>query len=333
MKHRKLLLTFFGAGESAGTVINTTTAAELTPEMKEYYKTLLIKLTGPALVHDQFAQKRDIPKNGGKVIEFRKVSPFAKALTPLTEGVTPDGHKMEVTAIKAEVKQYGDFVMLSDVVQLTAVDRLLVEATELNGQQAGETLDTVTREVINAGTNVQYAGGVGGRAAITGDSVMTVNEIMLAVATLKGANAKPVDDSFVCLIHPYVSYDLQRDPEYKDLFKFNNTKPLYTGEVGKFQGVRFVETSEAKIFAAEGADDISVFSTLVIGKNAYGTTTIDGAGLQHIVKPLGSAGSADPLNQRGTAGWKALKTAIILVNAYMVRIESCASKYLTQAAN
>lgn len=326
------LLTFFATGENTTTDINATTTDTLTPEMKTYYDKLLIKLTGPALVHDQFAQKRNIPKNGGKKIEFRKFDPLPKALTPLTEGVTPKGKKMSVTDITAEVSQYGDYILLSDVIQMTSIDPIVVEATEEIAEQAGKTLDTVTREVINAGTNVQYAGGAAARSAITAANVLNVMEVMKAVTTLKGQNAKPVGDSFVAVLHPYVALDLMRDEEYKEMFKYTNAKPMYEGEIGKFSNVRFVESTEAKIWNLAG-DGVSVFSTLVIGKNAYGTTEIEGGGLQHIVKPLGSSGAADPLNQRSTVGWKALKTAVMLVQQYMVRIESTASQYSKAAAN
>ena len=137
----------------------TTGSSDLTPEMKVYYSDYLIDNAKPLLVHDQFGQKHPIPKNGGKTIEFRKYDPLPKALTPLTEGVTPDGRSLKVTTIEATVLQYGDYVTLSDVLLLTAIDNNLVEATELLGQQAGETLDTVTRDIINAGTNVLYAKG------------------------------------------------------------------------------------------------------------------------------------------------------------------------------
>ncbi len=334
MEYRKLL-TFFAEGDP---VINTTGTDTLSAEMKTYYDKLLIKLVGPALVHDQFAQLRDIPKNGGKTIEFRKFSPLPKATTPLTEGVTPAGQKMTVTKLEATVSQYGDYITLSDVIQLTAIDKIVVEATQEIADQAGRTLDTVTREVINGGTNVQYAGGAAARTALTATNKLTVKEIMKAVATLKGANARPVDDAYVAIIHPYISYDLMRDEEYKEIFKYTNPKPIYEGEIGKFSNVRFVESTESKIWADAGAvisgsDKYSVFSTLVVGKNAYGTTKVEGGGLQHIVKPLGSAGSSDPLNQRSTVGWKALKTAKILVDDYMVRIESVAGEYAQAEAN
>lgn len=324
----KKLLTLFASGENDQTVINTTGTSSLSAEMKEYYDKLLIKLAGPALVHDQFGQKRDIPRNGGKTIEFRKFAPLPKQLTALTEGVTPKGQNLTVTPITATLAQYGGFVLLSDVIQLTAIDRVVVEATELIADQAGRTLDTITREAINGENNAIYAGGAASRSAIAATNTLKVKDVMKAVATLKGFNAKPVDDSYVAIIHPYVSFDLMRDSEYTDMFKYTDAKPLYEGEIGKFSGVRFVETTEAKIWE-HGKDNaptnFSVFSTLVLGKNAYGVTNIDGGGLEHIVKPLGSAGSSDPLNQRSSVGWKSLKTAKVLVPEYMVRIESTVS--------
>ena len=156
---------------------NVSTATELSTEMKTFYSDYLIDQAKPLLVHDQFGQKHPIPKNGGKIIEFRKYSPFAKALTPITEGVTPDGNKLNVSKITAEIAQYGDYVELSDVLLLTAIDNNLVEATKLCGNQAGETLDTVTREVLVGGTNVQYAGGVSARSALGADNKLTVDEM------------------------------------------------------------------------------------------------------------------------------------------------------------
>ena len=132
----------------------TTETAGLSDEMKAYYEMRLIDNAEPNLVHDQFGDKYPIPQNGGKTIEFRKYSPLPKALKGLTEGVTPDGSTLEVTAVTAAVNQYGDWVQLSDLLELTAVDRNVEQCTKLLGAQAGRTLDTITREVLCGGTNV-----------------------------------------------------------------------------------------------------------------------------------------------------------------------------------
>lgn len=291
----------------------TTGTASLSDEMKTYYSDYLIDNAKPKLVHDQFGQKHPIPKNGGKTIEFRKYSPLPKLTTPLTEGVTPDGQSLTVTVIEATVAQYGGYITLSDILLLTAIDNNLVQATKLLGNQAGATLDTITREVLNGGTNVIYAGGVSSRDALADN--LSVMDVKKAARALKTQNADKIGNSFVGIIHPDVSFDLTNDPKWEAV-KTYDPEDWYEGEIGRIHGVRFCETTEAKIF--EGG----VYSTLVLAENAYGVTDIEGGGLQHIVKQLGSAGTADPLNQRATVGWKATKTAERLVEQFMVRIES-----------
>lgn len=310
---------------------NTTLSEGLSDEMKTYYSDYLIDMAEPELVHDQFGQKQPIPENGGKTIQFRKYSPLPKLTTPLEEGKTPDGQSLNMSVIEATVAQYGGYIELSDMLILTAIDNNLVQATKLLGGQAGRTLDTITREVLVGGTNVQYAEGqvkarnalVGGGA--DGNHYLTVNAIRMAVRTLKRMNTPKKDGGFVAIVHPDCSYDLMSDPNWKHPHQYQDTTNIYEGEIGKIEGVRFVETSEAKVFEGAGAGGRDVYATLVIGDDAYGVTDISGGGLQHIVKQLGSAGTADPLNQRATAGWKATKTAVRLVEEYMVRIETCAS--------
>ena len=303
----------------------TTNSAGLSVEMKTYYSDYLIDNAMPELVHDQFGQKHPIPKDSGKTIEFRKFMPLGKKTEALTEGVTPDGQSLEVTKVTATVAQYGNYVTLSDIVQLTAIDNTLVETTKLLGAQAGMTLDTITREVLNAGTSVMYAGGKEARNVLDADCKLTVDDVYKAARFLKAQNAPKIDGSYVAIIHPDVAYDLMRSDEWIDVHKYSEAAEIFNGEIGKIGGVRFVETTEAKIFAGKGASGRDVYSTLVLGANAYGVTELSGGGLQHIVKQLGSGGTSDPLNQRGTAGWKATKVAEILVENYMTRIESCST--------
>ena len=310
---------------------NVTTDTGLSKEMKTFYSDYLIDMAEPNLVHDQFGQKHPIPKNGGKIIEFRKYDSLPKALTPLTEGVTPNGQKLSMSVITSNVQQYGGYIELSDILLLTAIDNNLVQATKLLGSQAGRTLDTITREVLNGGTNVQYAEGqvtarnalVGGQAS--GNHYLTVDAVRRAVRFLKVMNAPKINGGYVGIIHPDVSYDLMSDPKWVNVKTYSDPDGIYEGEIGKIEGVRFVETSEAKVFEGAGASGVDVYSTLILGADAYGVTEITGGGLEHIVKQLGSAGTADPLNQRATAGWKATKTAERLVEQYMVRIETAST--------
>ena len=301
---------------------NLTTSSGLTDEMKTYYSDYLIDNAIPKLVHDQFGQKHPIPKNGGKTIEFRKYSPLPKLTTPISEGVTPDGQSLNMSTIEATVAQYGGYITLSDVLLLTAIDNNLVQATKLLGAQAGSTLDTITREVLNGGTNVIFSGGKEAREDLDASSLLTVDDVKKAVRLLKNQNAEQISGAWVGIIHPDIAYDLTNDPAWKDVKTYSDPSDIYEGEIGKIYGVRFVETTEAKVWAGAGAGGRAVYSTLILGDNAYGVTEISGGGLQHIVKQLGSAGTGDPLDQRATAGWKATKVAERLVENYMVRIES-----------
>ena len=317
---------------------NVTTDSGLSAENKTFYDKALLQEASPNLIHDQFGQKRPIPRNGGKKIEFRKYASLPKALTPLTEGVTPDGKKLNVSIVEAEVAQYGDYVALSDILDLTAIDNNVLEATKACGRQAGLTLDTITRNVLQSGTNVYYCPKIGAdgkttevsdRSELDATCKLTVDVVKKVVALLSASNAPKINGDYVAIIHPYVAYDLMSDPHWEEMHKYAKPENLYEGEIGRIAGVRFVQTSEAAIYTGTENDcptGLAVFGCLFLADGAYGITEVTGGGLQTIVKQLGSAGSADPLDQRSTVGWKAIKTAEILLDAYMYRVE-CTSAF------
>ena len=336
-KNLKLDLQMFATASTQNQ--NATSASGMSAEMKTFYEKRLIDQAEPALVHDQFGDPYPIPANGGKNIEFRKYDSLPKATTPLTEGVTPDGQTMNVSTVTAEVKQYGGWVPITDTLQLTAIDNNILQATKIIASQAGRTLDTIVRDVLAGGTNVIYAPKIGeggaetavtSRATLDATCQLTSDLIARAATQLKAMNADPIGTSFVGIIHPYVAYELRRDPDWIDVHKYAQPDEIYNGEIGTLHGVRFVETSEAKIWRGTGCPaGLAVFSTLILGAHAYGSTEIEGGGLEHIVKQLGYGD--DPLNQRASVGWKAHKTAERLVEQYMVRIESCSARYSATA--
>ncbi len=307
--------------------VNVSGQTSLSPEMRTYYSDYLIDNAGPELCHLRYGQKRPIPQGNGKTVQFRRYSPYPPATTPLTEGVTPVGKTLSVSEITCDVYQYGDYTMVSDIVKLASIDNNIAEATKLHGAQAGLTIDTLMRDILNAGTNVQFAdGSVSVRANLSKTKTLTVQMIKMAVRTLKRQNAKPVMGGYYgAIIHPDVSYDLTSDNAWVDAHKYASPEEIFDGEIGRISGVRFIESTNAKIFEEAGAESCDIYSTLVIGENAYGSTEISGGGLEHIYKPLGSGGALDPLNQRATVGWKATFGGIRLVEENMVRIETAAS--------
>lgn len=345
----------------------TTGHGGLSAEMKTYYGMELLENAKPQLVHNQFAATKPLPTGGGKTVEWRKFGSFEKALTPLTEGVTPDGSGISVSYITKELAQYGDYTTVSDLLDLTAIDDVVLEITDRHGSNMGLTLDTVTRNEIQQGSQVIYA------------------------PTFEG--------KYVCILHPSVAFDLRQDPAWVAAHQYAAATELFSGEIGELHGVRFVETTEAKIFRGDdlaknsrtlsvngkvenaasvgfdggtvaanalkgryvlvggkrckvvgntasqltldtavtaadndviypgegGSQGCAVYGCLFLGKGAYGVVDLS-EGTEVIVKPRGSSGTADPLDQRSSVGWKGIHAAAILYDEYIVRVE-CGSSY------
>ena len=321
--------------------LDTTGSAGMTAEMKTYYEKRLIDQAQPKLVHDQFGDFYPIPQHGGKTIEFRRFDSLPKATKPLTEGVTPAGQNLNVTTVTANLAQYGGWTPESDLLSMTAIDNTILNATKVLASQAGRTMDTVTRDVLCGGTNVIYAPklGAGGaetevnsRKELADGCTLTPKLFFRAAAQLSAMNADTIGDSYVAIIHPYAAYDLKNNKDFLEISKYAHPENIYNGEIGKLGNVRFVESSEAKIWKDSSCPSgKAVFCTLVLGAHAYGVTELEGGGLEHIVKQLGYGD--DPLNQRASIGWKGLKAAERLVEQYMVRIESLSSYSATAQAN
>ena len=406
MEHNKYFDLQLFAGD-----MNTQTTGGLSAEMKTYYGMELLENAKPQLVHNQFAATKPLPVGGGKTVEWRKFGAFDKALTPLTEGVTPDGSGISVSYITKELSQYGDYTTVSDMLDLTAIDDVVLEITDRHGANMGLTLDTVTRNEIQQGNQVIYAPKInddGSKTEITSryalnDRCKISGELVAKAATaLKKMNAPKFNGKYICIIHPSVAYDLRQDESWIAAHQYAAATELFDGEIGELHGVRFVETTEAKIFCGEdlasdsrtllvngavnagktvsfdggtvdagalagryvliggerakvvsntasamtldknvtaadnaviypgegGAEGMAVYGCLFIGKDAYGVVDLS-EGTEVIVKPRGSGGTADPLDQRSSVGWKGVHAAAILYDEYMVRVE-CGSSYSKQ---
>ena len=392
--------------------VQTTGTAGLSPEMKTYYDTELLDNARPSLVHVQVCEKKKLPANHGKSIEFRKFNTFAPATTPLTEGVTPDGSNVVVTSVNATISQYGDYATLSDQIKTHAVDDVALGVTTEMGASAGQTDDIVLRDIMQGGTQVQYVSKVSGgstsevtsRYGLDANCKLTSIEVAKAATALKKMNAPTFDGKYLCIIHPSVAFDLRQDKDWIAAHQYAAVTELFSGEIGELHGIRFLETTEAKIFrgddlasdtrslkvnaadgltaatsipfdgssagvaahalkgryvligttrakvtdnttsaltvdtaitAADNADiypgeggaaGCAVYGCLFVGKSAVGAIDPEGAGMQMIIKPLGSGGTADPLDQRSTIGWKLSNACVILHEERLLRVE-CGSSY------
>ena len=227
---------------------------------KTFYDRKLLDTAKTRFVHANFGQKRSIPRNNGKRVEFRKYDLFTPNTNQLTlvEGVTPTGQNLSQSKVEAEVKQYGAYVEISDLLEMTSYDPVIADSAELLGEQLGTVIEWVTRDAMNETTNVQYANGAASRVALTANDKLTVGEVRKAVRTLKKNKARPfvtsIDGSprkphFVCICSPDATYDLQSDALWQDVSKYSNAEQIYSGEIGRLFGVVFVEATEAKVYS------------------------------------------------------------------------------------
>lgn len=317
-----------------------TTVSQIAHGVNNFYDRTMLKAARPLLVHTRWAQVKDLPTKGSNVIKFRRYSLLSANTTALTEGVTPSGVQLSVTNVTATVAQYGDFVTLTDFLQLTTLDPVLTETADLLGQQAGNSLDQLCRNVMVAGTTIQYASTATTTATVSASMKLTRQEIREAVRTLHGNNAKPmtrmvnpstgfntspINAAYIGIISSNTLYDLKNEAGWVPVEEYASQKDVMDGEVGKMDDVRFVMTTNANVQSSSGAGSIDVHDTLIMAQDFYAISRISGAALRNIVKPLGSAGSADPLDQRQTSGWKATFVAKILNENFAVKIEHAVS--------
>lgn len=313
-----------------------TTRTQIPAEVNNFYDRVLLERALPSLIHTRFAQVRDIPRNSGtNVIKFRRYGSLTANTTALTEGVTPAGTSLSITDITATVEQYGDYVTMTDKVMYETYDPILTETADILGEQAGDSMDQLMRNILAAGTTIQYASTATQDSEVTAAMVLDRDEVKEAVRTLRGNNAKPVTSmidpstgyntvpigrSFLAICSPETAFDLDSATGFTPVENYPNQTTVMEDEIGSLANVRFLMTTNAYVNAGAGSGGVDVHYTLVMGQNAYAMTRISGETLQNIVKPLGSAGTADPLNQRATSGWKFTFAGKILNEDYMVVI-------------
>lgn len=315
-----------------------------------YNKTLLVRAL-PNLLHDKFGQQKPLKNNSTRKQTFRRYNALSTNITPLIEGVTPLGKDLTKTDVTVTLQQYGDFITATDVVTWVSRDQVLTEAAEVLGEQGAQSVDQVWRDVLVAGTNVFCATDDSGATDSTRTNVDgLINAIFLdkLQRQLKQQNAKffnkmvnastgvgtvPIRQSFWAITHPDVEYTLEGISGFRAIHEYGQQQSVMQPyEIGAYKNIRFCSTTFAKIFLGGGASTASghkgttgkedVYATLVFGMNAYGIVPLTGHSFENIVKPLGSGGTADPLNQRATSAWKAMTAAIILNDAFMVRGET-----------
>jgi len=305
------------------------TTANIPPAVREYYDRLLLMTAYPTLIHTKFAQIRVLPEKEGDTIVFRRYNRLATVPIPLSEGITPPGAALSVNDIKATVDFYGNFVTITDQVQLTVQDRVLNDASRLLAQNLGESLDEVTRDVLRSTTSVYLcANGVNGNTP----TELTKTDLDSAVRVLLGQNAKmisevvtastgigtsPTRPAFWGLLHTDLIDDLENNVTgFNSTTNYPGQETVLDAEWGSTGNIRWLYTSVGSVSSATPP----VYNNFVLGQEAYGVIYLGSPSGEFYVEPLGSAGSADALHQRGTVGWKKPFVARILNDAFMLNV-------------
>ena len=322
----KFNLQLFADEFPAEAVRNTQKTTSMSPTMKTFYDTALLENSRETAVFSQFAKKQ--PMKGNKV-EWRKFDKFAKATTPIQEGVIPSGSDFGMSKIEADLNQYGDYTTVSDRLKMESYDDVIFGATEEMGAAMGETRDTLTRNAISNGNSVWYAGNKTARNQLTAADTLTATLVNKAATWLKRNGVPKINGSYVALIHPCVAEDLRESDGWKKVHEYSAAKEIFNGEIGELHGIRFVETNNALV-TKDGADGVSVFHTLFFGKDAFGEVDPEGEGQEMIIKSAKEIGG--PLEQFSTIGYKFCHAAKILYQERILRMET-SSSYSTEPAN
>ncbi len=326
---------------------NITKYSDISPRTTAYADRRLLKRAVPNNILGQFGQVRQLPGGKSDTIKFRRYEKLAVATTPLVEGVTPTGSQLTKTDLSVQLKQYGDFVTITDYIRDTHEDPVLREASDILGEQAGETYDILRAGVLKAGTNVLYTTGTQ-RTDVK--DVIGIAKIRTAVRTLKRQEAKqftrvikagpnigtmPIPASFIAVSHCDLQPDLEGDSNWIPVHKYANMGGLIQGEAGVLGEVRWIFDNNltawldggAAVDAGQisnGGSNCDVYPVLIFARDSYALVPLAGKGSVRTYVNNPKAQEGDPLAQRGTVGWKGYHACIILNDNWMIRIETAA---------
>lgn len=298
---------------------------------------------------DRVAKQVMMPKNKRQQIQFRRAVTFSANTSPLVEGVTPNATQFSYETVNATLKQYGEYVEITDVVADTAEDPVLKDATMILGENLGRSREALLYSIVKAGTSVSYANG-SARANV--NTAISVNGIRGVVRSLRANKAKPVtrvldgspntntspvEASYVAFCHSDCEADIRSLTGFVPCAQYGSRKKISDNELGTFENVRFVCSADLTPFEDAGGtagamksttgSNADVYPMIFTGQDAFGAVTLKGSkssgmnSVQLLVNPVDRVDSSDPLAQRGTVGYKTWFTGIRLNESWMERYE------------
>lgn len=250
----------------------------------------------------------------GSGVTFTIYSELAQVTSAISETADITPATMGDSQVTVTLAEYGNTVLTTAKLRGTAFLDIDSAAANLIGYNAGDSLDAIVSAVLSAGTNVNFATGGAtdptSRVTVNSDDALTASDVRLTVAQLRKANVPTFDGHYMGYIHPDVSYDFRTNTDaaaWRTPANYVNPTGIYNGEIGMFEGVRFVETARAPLFVdasnnAGSTGTIDVYATLFMGRQALAKafSFTDGNGAYpKIVRGL----TTDTLQRFNPIGW------------------------------
>jgi N4-gp56 family major capsid protein len=354
-------------------MVAITSYGDISPAVAAYSVVRMLKRAMPYLHIEKFGQSYPLPTNSTQTAKFRRYflqgatgaagpdaggtngagQPFyiPLALTPLVEGVTPSGSMLANQDYTVQLYQYGDYITITDVIEDTHTDPVLQQSTDILGEQAAVTVETLRFNVLKAGTNVWYQALVAGRASVanvisltdqrrvtTGLNRQNARKISQVVASNPDFSTKSVEAAYFALVHPDLESDIRNMTGFVPVASYGPHTSPFEGEIGSVEQCRYLSstviapfqnagaaTSGATTFRSTNGVNWDVYPVLYFGRDAFGMVPLKGKSSMTpmVVNPKPAPG--DPLAQRGTVGWKLYQGTVILQDAFMARLEVCAT--------
>lgn len=309
------------------------TTGGLTVTMSTYFSKVFLEKARLLMRHDAFAQKRGVPANQGKVVNFTRHVQPAVSTSGLTESVTPTAVNVSGQQIAVTLVEYGAYEQISRFYERTSIDVGLKEQVEAMGIHMGESIDTIIKNVLIGGGTALLGGTAANTSSTSVASVITSADIRKAVRLLKKNKAIPFQGTqgnpvFGSLIGPEAAYDLLGDTTWQATQQYVNPDPMRRGILGTFFGVEFVETNNNYKPNSSGSGG---YVTWIFGKEGYGVVSIDSEDVTSpgaaslIIKDSGPNDTGNPLGIWSTLGWYAPFNAVMLNTDWVIELYNAAS--------
>lgn len=290
-------------------------------EVHNVRKTL--EFAKPKLVYPQFGTPDLVMRRKGQTASWLKFDKLSIPSNTLSDSPTFSPETVTDATVTATLQFWGNGIELVEFLEETSYLDLPDEYKKLLGQNAGETINQKVRDVLVAGTSVNYANAKASRGLLTSADTVDLDDILDTVQSLEVSDAPMIGDEYVAIISPYVKTRLMKDTAFREATRYlAKDNSLFTGEVANIDGVRFVRTSTAPNVANSGSNNAvaNVEQTIILGSGAYGIARLLPGDFDVVITPPG--GHGDEYKVKTAMTWKAYMKAVILQQTYMRRLES-----------